>query len=76
MVMDEEIKRMIKALGFLSTIGIAMALSIAIGAFIGYYLDKYLGTRPWFSYIFLGIGIAAAFRSLYVLYKRGKKEFE
>ena len=74
--MDEDIKKMIKALAFLSAIGIAMALSIVIGAFIGYYLDKYLGTRPWFSYIFLGIGIAAAFRSLYVLYRRGKKELE
>ncbi len=74
--MNEEVKKMIKALAFLSTIGIAMALSIAIGAFIGYQMDEYLGTRPWFSYIFLGIGIAAAFRSLYVLYKRGKKELE
>lgn len=74
--MNEDIKKMIKALAFLSTIGIAMALSITMGAFIGYYLDEWLGTRPWFSYIFLGIGIAAAFRSLYVLYQRGKKELE
>jgi len=74
--MNEEMKRMIKALAFLSSIGIAMALSIGIGAFIGYHLDEYFGTRPWFSYIFLGVGIAAAFRSMYVLYKRGKKEFE
>lgn len=74
--MNEETKRMIKALALLSSIGIAMALSIVMGAFIGYYLDEYLGTKPWFSYIFLGLGIAAAFRSLYVLYKKGKKEFE
>jgi len=74
--MNEEMKKMIKALAFLSTVGLAMALSIAIGAFIGYHLDEYFGTRPWFSYIFLALGIAAAFRSLYVLYKRGKKELE
>ncbi len=74
--MNEELKRLIKALSFLSTIGMAMAISIAMGALIGYYLDRHFNTRPWFSYIFLGLGIAAAFRSLYVLYKRGKKELE
>ena len=74
--MNEEVKRLFRALAFLSSIGIAMALSIFIGAGIGYYLDKYFGTRPYFSYIFLGLGIAAAFRSLYVLYKRGKRELE
>jgi F0F1-type ATP synthase assembly protein I len=74
--MNEDLKRLIKALSFLSTIGIAMAISIAMGAFIGYCLDEHFNTRPWFSYIFLGLGIAAAFRSLYVLYKRGKRELE
>jgi F0F1-type ATP synthase assembly protein I len=70
--MDEDLKKTIKTLGYMSTIGIAMALSIAIGVFIGYYIDRKFGTTPWFFYIFLCLGIAAAFRNLYVLYKRGK----
>jgi ATP synthase protein I len=70
--MDEDIKKSIKTLGVFSTIGLVMALSIALGALIGFYLDKYLGTGPWFSLIFLGLGIAAAFRNLYILYKKTK----
>ena len=71
--MDEDLKKAIKNLGYLSSIGFAMALSIAIGALIGYYIDKKFNTQPWFSLIFLGLGIAAAFRNLYILYKRAKK---
>ncbi len=71
--MDEDLKKAIKTLGSLSSIGFAMALSIAIGALVGYYIDKRFNTQPWFSLIFLGFGIAAAFRNLYILYKRAKK---
>jgi ATP synthase protein I len=72
-IMDEDLKKTIKTLGYLSTIGIAMALSIALGALIGIYLDGVFGTNPWLSFIFLGLGIAAAFRNLYVLYKKSKE---
>ena len=71
--MDEDLRKTIKTLGFFSTIGITMGLSIALGAFIGVYLDKKFGTQPWFSLIFLGLGIAAAFRNLYMLYQKAKK---
>ena len=71
--MDKDLKRAIKSLGFLSTIGLAMALSIALGAFVGYFLDSKFGTDPLFFIIFLCFGIAAAFRNLYILYKRAKE---
>ncbi len=74
--MDEETKKLIKSLYYLSTVGLSMALSIAIGAGIGYYLDKWLGTSPWMFFVFLGCGIAAAFRNLYIMYKKGKRYFE
>ena len=70
--MDEDLKKSIKTLGYLSTVGLAMALSIAIGALVGYYIDKKFGTGPWFSFIGLALGIAAAFRNLYLLYKKAK----
>ncbi len=70
--MDEDLKKAIKTLGYLSTIGMAMALSIALGALLGYYLDRWLDTGPWLSFIGLGFGIAAAFRNLYILYKKAK----
>lgn len=71
--MDEDLKRTIRALGYLSTIGTAMALSIALGALMGHYLDAWLGTGPWLFYVFLGFGIAAAFRNLQILYKKSSK---
>ncbi|UCB50332.1 MAG: AtpZ/AtpI family protein [Deltaproteobacteria bacterium] len=74
--MDEETKKLIKSLYYLSTVGLSMALAIAIGAGIGYYVDKWLGTSPWMFFVFLGCGIAAAFRNLYIMYKKGKKYFD
>lgn len=71
--MDNDIKKAIKALGYLSTVGMAMALSIAIGAVGGYYLDQWLGTSPWLFFIGLAVGIVAAFRNLYILYKKASK---
>jgi ATP synthase protein I len=71
--MDEDLKKTIKDLAFFSTVGFAMALSIAIGTGLGYYVDEKFGTNPWGLYIGLGLGIAAAFRNLYYLYQRAKK---
>jgi ATP synthase protein I len=71
--MDKDLKKTIKDLGFLSSIGMAMALSIALGALIGYYLDKWLDTKPWLFFVFLGFGIVAAFRNLYILYKKADR---
>ncbi|MFH0843929.1 MAG: AtpZ/AtpI family protein [Pseudomonadota bacterium] len=73
--MDKETKRLIRTLGYLSTVGLAMAFSIGIGAVAGFYLDKWLGTRPWLFFIFLGFGIVAAFRNLYLMYQKSKDIF-
>ena len=70
--MDKDLKKTIKDLGFFSTVGMSMAFSIALGALIGYYIDKWLGTTPWLFFVFLGFGIAAAFRNLYILYKKAR----
>jgi len=70
--MDEDLKKTIKTLGYLSSIGMAMALSVALGALIGYFIDKSFGTKPWFFFIFFGLGIVAAFRNLYIMYKKAR----
>lgn len=51
-------------------IGIQFALSIFVGFAIGYYIDKFAGTFPWFTAIFLIIGIIAGFRELFRLARR------
>jgi ATP synthase protein I len=65
--MDEEKKSLLKTLGMVSTMGISMAVAIVIGVFIGNYLDKWLGTKHWFFFIFLFFGIVAGFRNLYII---------
>ena len=70
--MDKDIKQMMRTLGYVSTVGISMAASVAIGALLGLYLDKKFGTEPWLLLIGLGFGVAAAFRNLYLMYKKVK----
>ncbi len=71
--MEEDTKKMFRTLGYLSTVGLAMAFSIGIGAGIGYYLDKKFGTAPWLLLVFMCLGVVAAFRNLYLMYKRGQR---
>ena len=71
--MDNDTKKMFRALGVLSTAGMAMAFSIGIGVIIGHYLDEKFNTAPWFLIIFLIFGIVAAFRNLYYMYKKAKE---
>jgi ATP synthase protein I len=68
--MDKDIKKTIKALGYLSSVGMAMALSIVIGALIGYYLDKKFKTDPWLFLLFLLFGIIAAYENLIIMVRK------
>jgi len=61
--MDNETKKMFRTLSFVSTIGLVMALSICLGALIGFFLDNKFGTEPWLFFIFLVFGIIAAFKN-------------
>lgn len=66
--MSESRKEMMKMLADFSTIGMTVAFSIFIGVGIGYYLDNKVfdgSTKPWFTLIFLGFGVASAFLNLY-----------
>ena len=68
--MGEDRQRLIRSLGFLSSLGISMVAATLIGLAMGYYLDKWLETSPWFTLIFLVIGIIAGFRNIYILTER------
>src|SRR5438876_704061 len=54
-----------KALGELSSLGVAMVAATIIGLGGGYYADRWLGTSPWLTLFGLGFGIAAAFVILF-----------
>ena len=70
--MDKETKKLFRTLSYLGSVGLSMALSIGMGALIGHYLDGRFDTTPWLFLFFLGCGIAAAFKSLHIMYKKAK----
>ncbi|MFH1911993.1 MAG: AtpZ/AtpI family protein [Pseudomonadota bacterium] len=72
--MDKETKKSAIQMAYASSIGISMALAIFGCFFLGTWLDRKLGTEPYFTLLFLLIGIAAGFRNIYVLMKRYFKE--
>ena len=72
--MKRETRRAIKELAYFSSIGLSVALSIFIGLAIGVYLDRRVfNTTPWFTLIFLGLGIVAGFRNIGLAIKKSRK---
>jgi ATP synthase protein I len=61
---DNKSKINYKKLAELSSLGLMLPSSIAVGLFIGYQLDKLLGTRPWLLILFFLLGAASGFYSL------------
>lgn len=57
-------KTIIKHFARAGTIGLHMVLSTFVGYLIGSQIDKWLVTSPWFTIIFLILGIASGFREL------------
>lgn len=53
-----------------STIGMAFVSSIFIGTGMGYFLDKYLGTKPYLLFFFMIMGIISGFRNAFYFLKR------
>jgi ATP synthase protein I len=74
--MADDKRQLIKSLSFLSSLGISMVAASFIGLFIGIYLDKWLGTSPWMTLIWLGIGIISGFRNIFILTRRALRDFE
>lgn len=59
-----------KGLAMISSMGIAMVVATFIGLLIGIYLDRLFSTNPWFTIVFLILGIAAGFRNIYLMIKK------
>jgi len=50
-----------------------MVAATFIGLAMGYYLDRWLGTSPWLTLIFLVLGIISGFRNIFILTQRELK---
>lgn len=63
-----------RSLGALSSAGLAFGLAVLMGVAGGYWLDRWLGTSPWFFLIGFVLGLAAGminvFRAARVMDRR------
>jgi len=63
---DEKPRRPdLRRLAELSSIGLILPSSIAVGLFLGYFLDRWLGTAPWFLLSLTVLGIVSGLLSLF-----------
>ncbi len=76
MTNNRDLRAFFRELGRYSALGFEMAISVVIGLGIGYYLDRWLGTSPWLTLLWLGFGFAAGVRSLYRAAVKSGKDLE
>ena len=55
----------LRTLGQLSTVGLSFVLALVLGFGGGYWLDGWLGTRPWLAFIGFFVGLAAGVLNVY-----------
>ncbi len=66
-----------ESLGLASIMGIHLVSGVVVGMAMGYYLDKFLGTKPWMTILFLVFGIIAGYKNMFREMQRiQKKEAE
>ncbi len=57
--------------------GIHLVSGVIVGMVMGFYLDKFFGTKPWLMLIFLILGILAGYKNMFREMQRiQKKEAE
>jgi len=60
----------IRAFALLSQIGITIVACVGVGIFLGWLLDRLLGTQPWLLLVCTLLGTAAAFKSIFDFSKK------
>ncbi len=64
----------LRRLSELASLGLILPSSIAVGLFIGYFLDRWLGTAPWLLLSFTVLGIVSGLLSLFRALKKQMKD--
>jgi ATP synthase protein I len=54
-----------QGLAFALRIGVEIVSALIVGVAIGYFLDRWLGTKPWFLLLFFVLGAAAGFMNVF-----------
>ena len=72
MSQGEDRKKSFRKIAEISSLGLVLPSSIAVGMVIGFFLDKAFETHPWLFLIFTLFGVTSGFLSLF----RGLKKFK
>jgi len=68
--LDDDQKRMWRLVGRYGSVGLEMGIAVAVGLFLGRYLDDKFDTKPWLT-VFLGAaGVGAAGKAVYDAVKK------
>ncbi|MBG0790215.1 MAG: AtpZ/AtpI family protein [Desulfovibrionaceae bacterium] len=62
--------------GTAGTMGLHIVSAIIVGLAIGYFLDGYFGTKPWFIMIFFFVGVVAGFKMVYEDFRKLQRREE
>ena len=68
--MDKETRKALIQVANISSMGIALGVTIFGCFFIGRYLDSELGTGYFFTFLFFLLGVVAGFKNIYSLIKK------
>ena len=71
-----ESKEVFRSLSMLTQVSLQLLVPILIGVFGGIGLDRVLHTSPWITLAGAVLGVAAAFRNLYMLAVRESRRIE
>ena len=71
--MDPDAKKMWAVAGSTGAVGIEIAVAISIGYFGGQYLDRKLGSAPWFMWVGFAAGVGAGIKALVRVVRSYKK---
>jgi ATP synthase protein I len=63
-------------MGYAGSVGVGMVLLVFVSLYFGHWLDKKFGTLPYFTIIFLLIGVFVGFRNVYHFIVRNFKNEE
>jgi ATP synthase protein I len=57
-------KSLREAIASASVVGLNLVSATFVGLLLGYWLDRWLGTKPWLLLLFLVLGIVAGFKNV------------
>jgi ATP synthase protein I len=71
--MDPEAKKMWAVAASTGAVGLEIAVAIGIGYLGGQYLDRKLGSAPWFMWVGFAAGVGAGIKALVRVVRSYKK---